>query len=136
MPPLDALARVWPTVEPILKRATDRVGAFEPIDLLRLAFAGRMGIWLVVTEEDRIVAVAVTELKEYPRTRVLEVPFIAGIGLKYWHQQLLGALEDHAHTTGCSHIMGYNRRGWARFGFEEKGVVLERRISVPYGKVN
>lgn len=135
VPSFDLLARVWRDVEPILKRATDRSGSFEPIDLLSLALVGRMVIWLVVTEEDRIVAAVAGEVKQHPRNRVLDLLFIGGTGLKYWHRQLLQAFEDHAHATGCNSIMTYGRGGWAHFGFKEIGSILERRVSIP-DKVN
>jgi hypothetical protein len=127
-PPLDVLARVWPVVEPILQRATDRVTGYEPIDLLRQTLLGRMSMWLVLDPAGNIVAAAVSELREYPRSRVLEVPFIAGSGLKRWHKRLLATLDDHARALGCIDIMGFDRKGWAAFGFEVCGVALVRHV--------
>jgi hypothetical protein len=126
-PTLERLARLWPTVEPILKRATDRSFAYQPIDILSLAMVGRMGV-ILVTEDDRIVAVAVTEVRQFPRCRVLEVPFVAGIGLKRWHLQLLDFIDAAAVGAGCSDIMGFLRRGWVKFGFELDGVMVRRRV--------
>jgi hypothetical protein len=126
LPPIDEIARCWPIIEPILKRATDRAKAYEPIDLLQLVMMGRMSL-ILVRECGRIIAVAVTEVRQLPRCRVLEVPFVAGTGLKRWHEQLLEVIDAQAETAGCSDIMGYQRKGWVRFGFELDGVIVRRR---------
>jgi hypothetical protein len=126
-PTLERLARLWPTIEPILKRATDCTRGYEPIDVLSLAMIGRMGV-ILVTEDDRIVGVAVTEVRQYPRCRVLEVPFVAGNGLKRWHQKLLDFIDAAAVGAECSDIMGFFRKGWVKFGFELDGVIVRRRV--------
>jgi hypothetical protein len=126
-PPVDELARCWPIIEPILKRATDRGKAYEPIDILHGVMTGRMSL-ILVREGGRIVAVAVTEVRDLPRCRVLEIPFVAGTGLKRWHEQLLEVIDTQAETAGCSDIMGFLRRGWVKFGFEFDGVIVRRRV--------
>jgi hypothetical protein len=126
VPPIDEIARCWPIIEPILKRATDRAKAYEPIDILHLVMMGRMSL-ILVREGGRIIAVAVTEVRQLPRLRVLEVPFVAGSGLKRWHSQLLEIIDAQAETAGCSDIMGFLRKGWVKFGFELDGVIVRRR---------
>jgi hypothetical protein len=126
LPPIDDIARSWPIIEPILKRATDRAKAYEPIDILHLVMMGRMSL-ILVREEDRIVAVAVVEVRQLPRCRVLEVPFVAGTGLKRWHEQLLEFIDAQAEIAGCSDIVGFLRKGWVKFGFELDGVIVRRR---------
>jgi hypothetical protein len=126
-PSVDRIARLWAIIEPILKRATDRARGYEPIDLLQLVMLGRMGL-ILVTEDDRIVAVAITEVRVFPRCRVLEVPFIAGTGLKRWHEKLLDFIDALAIGAECTDVMGFQRKGWARFGFEVDGVLVRRRL--------
>lgn len=127
LPPLDELALRWHQAEPLLRRATSRTGCYEPIDLLRNALAGLMGIWFV--EFDQLVTVAVTEVRQYPRKRVLEVPFIAGDGMRRWAGPLLAALDEHGRHCGCAHLVGSGRRGWARIGgFREDGPLLVRDL--------
>lgn len=126
-PPVDRIARYWPSIEPILARATNRTKSYAPIDILHRVFLGQMGMWLVI-EGDKIIAVAITEVRQFPRNRVLEVPFIAGHGLKRWHEALLDALDKQAEALGCSDIHGFDRRGWARFGFRVTGVTLQRSV--------
>ena len=127
MPPLDAVARRWPVLEPILRRCTDRVRGFEPIDIFRLVMLGRMNLFLI-REAGKPVAVVVTEVREFPRCRVLEVPFIAGTGLRRWWQQLLDVLDAHGEANGCVDLVGWDRKGWSHFGFQVAGAVLMRRL--------
>ena len=126
LPTLDEIARAWAVIEPMLKRATDRSTAYEPIDILHRVMIGRMSL-LLVRERGRIVAVAVSEVRQYPRCRILEVPFVAGTGLKRWHAQLLEVLDAQAAAVGCLDIVGFFRKGWTKFGFELDGVILRRR---------
>jgi hypothetical protein len=126
LPPIDEIARSWPIIEPILKRATDRAKGYEPIDILGLVMMGRMSL-ILVRDGGRIIALAITEVRQYPRCRVLEVPFVAGTGLKRWHEQLLEVIDAQAETAGCSDIMGFLRKGWIKFGFELDGVIVRRR---------
>ena len=126
LPPIDEIARCWPIIEPILKRATDRAKAYEPIDILHLVMMGRMSL-ILIREGGRIVAVAVTEVRQFPRCRVLEVPFVGGTGLRRWIEQLVEVVDAQAETAGCSDIMGYLRKGWIKFGFELDGVMVRRR---------
>lgn len=127
LPPPDELARCWPILEPMLKRATDRVRGYEPIDLLHATMSGRMSMF-VVREGGGIAAAAVTEVRQFPRSRTLEVPFIAGTGLKRWWRPLLEALDAQAEALGCVDLAGWDRKGWAGYGFEVCGVALVRRL--------
>src|SRR5215469_8000202 len=127
MPPLDEIARCWAIIEPILKRATDRGRGYEPIDILQLVMVGRMTLF-VVRELGRIVAVVVTEVHQFPRCRVLEVPFIAGVGMKRWWRPVLAALDAQAEALGCVDLAGWDRKGWSQFGFKVVGVALVRRL--------
>jgi hypothetical protein len=127
LPPLDEIARCWPILEPILKRATDRCRGYEPIDVLQQLMLGQLNMF-VIRDRQRITAVAVTNARQFPRCRVLEVPFIAGTGLKRWWRPLLDALDAQAESLGCVDISGWDRKGWAAFGFRVSGVTLVRRL--------
>ena len=130
MPSADQLARQWPLIEPLLKKATQRWYAYEPIDVLARILAGHpLGLWTVV-EDTKLVAVIVTEIRQYPRCRSLEVLFVAGQGnaVKRWYEPVLEALDRQAEAAGCNDIVAFGRRGWARMGFEITGATLLRRV--------
>ena len=113
LPLLDELLMQWPRVAALLHRATVRTGCYEPIDLLRLAMAGQVGIWLCEVD-GAVLAVIATEVKQYPRRRVLEVLFAGGSGLKRWRHAMVETLDEHARQAGCSHVATVGRPAWAR----------------------
>lgn len=130
LPFLEEIARRWNEIEPLLKDATDRTECYEPIDILRLTMAGSMWIHLVdEPEEYAPLAVVVSGVRQYPRARVYEVPFIAGRKLSLWHKPLLATLDAHARVMGCTSIMGFDRKGWTKFGFRQIGVILQRDLA-------
>jgi hypothetical protein len=113
LPPLDEIVDHWPQIEMHLRRATSRNGCYEPIDLLRMAFAGQVGIWLCEGRTG-IDAVFVTWIKDYPRRRVLEIVAGGGGNMKDWIETLKTTLDRHARECGCSHIASVARPGWLR----------------------
>jgi hypothetical protein len=124
LPLLDELLLVWPHVASLLHRATKRTGCYEPIDLLKLAMAGQVGIWLC--EVDGAVAAAlVSEVKQYPRRRILEMLFAGGDRMREWLPVAVARLDAHARECGCSHISALGRPGWARaWGGEATGDIV------------
>ena len=137
-PPLDELARRWREIEPHLQRACDVTGCFEPIDILALTFAGKNAIWVVEDHreagyrpigEPEIIAALVIKVEQYPRRRVLEVPYIGGKHLSLWKDAVIARLEEAGRAAGCSHIAGFQRKGWARAAdFKISGVILTRDL--------
>lgn len=113
LPAQDELARLWHAVEPLLKRATDRSQCYEPIDLLRLAMAGQMGIWLV-EREGEIVAALACKIEQYPRRRILEMLFCGGTRMRDWLPAAVPFFDDVARNAGCDAIACMGRAGWAR----------------------
>jgi hypothetical protein len=112
------VARRWREIEPILRRATGRTdGCYEPIDVLQQAMAvpPRCGFWLI-EDAGEIVAVAVGEVRQYPRKRVLDIPFIAGKRLSEWWPLFVAETEARAREHGCTSITSAcGRPGWSKF---------------------
>jgi hypothetical protein len=132
LPPLDELIRLWSVVEPMLRKSTQRTKCYEPIDLLRLAMAGQIGIW-VCEVDGKPVASMVTKIEQYPRARVLEMLFCGGSRMKEWLPDAIRTMDHYARQTECQHIASIGRPGWARaWGGELTGdVIVVRR---PPGK--
>lgn len=126
-PPMDDIARRWHEIEPLLKRATDLSAAFEPIDLLRACLSGQMAIWLI-EEDGKLRAVLATQIRQYPRCRVLELLFVGGDGVKRWHGIVNAAMDAHAKECGCGAVQTFGRPGWAKFGFDPDGTIFTRRL--------
>lgn len=76
---------------------------------------GQVGIWFCEVD-GKVAAVLVSEVKQYPRRRILEMLFAGGGGMKHWRHAAIETLDAHAKQNGCSHIAGIGRPGWARVG--------------------
>ena len=124
LPSIDEVSENWTIISKLLEKATRRTGCYEPIDLLAMAMRGQAGIW-VCEVDGTIRAAIVTEIKQYPRRRVLEVMFTGGSNMRDWLSEAIDAHDDHARQAGCEHIATIGRPGWARaWGGELTGNVL------------
>jgi hypothetical protein len=113
LPPIDEVGDKWYQIAPLIAKATRRTGCYEPIDLLGMAMRGQVGIWLCEVAGE-LKAAIVTEVKQYPRRRVLEVMFLGGIEMSEWLVDAIDALTAHAKQTGCEHLATSGRRSWMR----------------------
>src|SRR5580765_2419944 len=129
LPPIDEVAEKWPIISKFLRKATRRTGCYEPVDLLGMAMRGQVGIW-VCEVAGAVRAAIVTEIKQYPRKRILEVMFLGGSDLREWLEDAMDVLTAHAREAGCAHLATLGRPGWARvLGARRTGdVVLVREL--------
>lgn len=93
-------------------------------DVKRSILAGKMQIWPAQR------GVAITEIIEYPKKRVLHVFLAAGE-----MDQITDMIESAAQwgrTQGCTSLTLSGRKGWERvldrYGFKPVMVVMEREI--------
>ena len=49
----------------------------------------------------------VTEVKQYPRKRILDILFAGGGNMKEWMPELRTAIDKHAREMGCDHIASH-----------------------------
>ena len=97
----------------MLSKATTRTGCYEPIDILKMAITGQVGIWLCLVS-GTVVAAFVTEVKQYPRKRVLEMLLCGGSRMKDWIDAAVAEMDKHADQMACAHIAVCGRKGWAK----------------------
>src|SRR5580765_5165178 len=114
-PLMTEILQRWQEIAPLLKHATDRSeGCYEPEDILGLLFGGRATM-LLVERGSTLVVVAVVELRNYPRRRVLDVGFIGGklgeTNLKEWVPVFVEHLENMARACGATMLSGCGRIG-------------------------
>jgi hypothetical protein len=113
---LDELTRRWWEVFPLLRKATDRSGGtYQPIDVLREAINGQVGIWFIEDEAEDLIAVAVAGVRQFPQKRVVQISFIAGRGLAEWWPIFIEEMDKLARASNAASIYGYGRPGWVRF---------------------
>jgi hypothetical protein len=73
----------------------------------------------------------VTEIKQYPRKRVLDVIFGGGTNMDRWIKPLVETIDRHAREAGCEAVVCIGRPGWLKaWGAEPTGnIIMVRRIS-------
>ncbi len=113
--PQEAIGSVWKDVDGILKRAVDTVkDKSEVIDILTGIYEGMYVLWVVMNEDDKIIAAFTTRLIQYPRRRALALDWVGGTQMKEWEDQLIDTMKRYGNELGCSHLEGYGRKGWGR----------------------
>ena len=113
--PKEAVGSVWKDVDEILKRAVDTVkDKSEVIDILTGVYEDMYALWVVMNDEDKVIAAFTTRLIQYPRRRALALDWVGGERMKEWEDQLIDTMRRYANELGCSHLEGYGRKGWGR----------------------
>ena len=113
--PKEAVGSVWKDVDEILKRAVDTVkDKSEVIDILTGVYEDMYALWVVMNDEDKVIAAFTTRLIQYPRRRALALDWVGGTQMKEWENQLIDTMKRYANKLDCSHLEGYGRKGWGR----------------------
>ena len=113
--PERAIGHVWKDVEGILDKAVDTIkDKSKVIDILKGVFDGIYVLWVVLDDDDKIVAAFTTRLVAYPRRKALAVDWVGGTQMKEWEDQWVETMKRYANELDCSHIEGYGRKGWGR----------------------
>ena len=113
--PKEAVGSVWKDVDEILKRAVDTVkDKSEVIDILTGVYEDMYALWVVMNDEDKVIAAFTTRLIQYPRRRALALDWVGGTQMKEWEDQLIDTMKRYANELDCSHLEGYGRKGWGR----------------------
>ncbi len=123
--PEEAIGHVWKDVEGILDKAVDTIeDKSKVIDILTGVYEGMYVLWVVLDDDDKIVAAFTTRLIVYPRRKALAVDWVGGTQMKEWEDQWVETMKRYANELDCSHIEGYGRKGWGR-ALKKYGFYLE-----------
>jgi hypothetical protein len=123
--PPSHVRRIWPLVDKYVADALVFTrGAWLPEDVCDACEKGNMQLWLA-TRGDEVLAALVSEITDYPRRRIIGVPFIGGKEMRQWFRKALATIEAWSKEMGCSGLQGGARRGWAKLAkMDEIGVIL------------
>jgi len=100
-------------------------------DILRFVLNQQMQLW-VVHEENTIYGHVITEIKEYPRCKMLVVQYCAGESnhMQYVDDEIFDLLDRFAKDAGCTGIEFVGRPGWRKqaekYGFEVRSVMYQK----------
>lgn len=113
-----------------LTPAVDRShGRYETGDVIARCLDGTMQMWASVNDKE-IESVCVTQFLNFPRARVVSMPFVGGQNIKNW----LKFSEDiikWAKERGATQIEGYDCRNgaWLRVtDWQEKYITIGKPI--------
>ena len=113
--PSEAVRHVWKDVEKVLKKSVATAqGKSETIDVLAGILTDIYVLWVVMDDDDSIVAAFTTRLLVYPQRKALALDFVGGTRMNEWNDQLIDTMRKYANELGCSHLEGYGRKGWGR----------------------
>ena len=110
--PLSHLVNVWGIVKPWLEAALKNNPRYSMKDVWGLVESGNWQMWVAVT--DRIEAVCLTTLIEYPQQKWAHVIALTGRNRRAWQQQYHDTIEAWAKANGCAGVESEARKGWAR----------------------
>jgi hypothetical protein len=125
------LDKVWDLAAPMVDRALEYADGKYNLEAIYEALAARdMQLWVATLDFD-IVAVCVTEIRNYPCKKILTIFASAGWQLDSWLDFLTPILE-WGKAQGCNASELYGRPGWERvldrFGFEKIHTVLRLKL--------
>ncbi len=113
--PTEAVGHVWKDVDRVLKKAVATVdNKAKMIDILDGVYDGTYVLWVVIDEQDDVIAAFTTRLIVYPQRRALALDWVGGTRMKEWEDQLIDTMRRYANELDCSHLEGYGRKGWGR----------------------
>jgi hypothetical protein len=113
----DEVDDFWPHVKPFIEKAMIRTGVihdYDPEYVLDQLKTLRMQCWIGHEGSD-IKVVHITTIDEFPKRRVLGIPFVGAQegSIDDW----IGHIEifkEFAKAHGCSVVRGWGRKGWER----------------------
>jgi hypothetical protein len=130
--PLGMVSSVIPALLPYLAESEKwSRGRASVDDILRFVLSQQMQLW-VVHEENTIYGHVVTEIKEYPRCKMLVVQYCAGEPdhMQYVDDEIFDLLDRFAKDAGCTGIEFVGRPGWRKqaekYGFEVRSVMYQK----------
>ena len=126
------VAQTIPGLLPLLTKSQEWTrGRATVDDILRFVFNGQMQLW-IGHEEGKIYGHVITEVKDYPRRRMLVVQYCA------MQTGTLEEVEDHmqdlasrfAKDAGCAGIEFIGRPGWRntanKYGYTTQSVTYQK----------
>lgn len=120
----DQVDETWPLVQDLVDKGLAlENGLYRAIDIYDHVVSRKMQLWVAIDpEENKIVAVMVTQISVYPKNKACWVVLVGGAGIDQWIE-FINVLKLWAKANGCDRILSYSRDGWikkaAPYGFKK-----------------
>ncbi len=114
--PNGQVAQLIPALWPYLATSEEWThGRAKVDDILRFILTGQMQLW-VGHEDNEIYGHVITEVKTYPRCKMLVIQYCAGEAnhMQYVEDQMYDLLDRFAKDAGCAGIEFVGRPGWRK----------------------
>ncbi len=114
--PNGQVAQLIPALWPYLATSEEWTHGREKVDdILRFILTGQMQLW-VGHEDNEIYGHVITEVKAYPRCKMLVIQYCAGEAnhMQYVEDQMYDLLDRFAKDAGCAGIEFVGRPGWRK----------------------
>jgi hypothetical protein len=125
--------KVWILVKDYIQDALNRSGGYADHEHIKDQIKKNlMQLWVAWSEDDqKLYAVGVTELKEYPKYKTMNFRILTGERMDLW-VQYLEPMEQWAKQQGVDKMEFYARPGWEKFlktkGYVKSHIQLDKFI--------
>ena len=125
--PSEDVEFIWSQVAPLLEKALDETYSIK--DILYGISTGRMQLF-ISWHNDKVESAVVTEIAQYPQSKVLRYFLAGGTNLENWLEEIQIVIEKFAKKENCTHLEVAGRKGWVRKlkGFRVKAYLLNKEI--------
>jgi hypothetical protein len=125
--PSEDVEFIWSQVSPLLEKALDE--SYSIVDILYGVITDRMQLF-ISWNNDRVESAVVTEIAQYPQSKVLRYFLAGGTNLENWLERIQEVIEKFAKKENCTHLEVAGRKGWVRKlkGFRVKAYLLNKEI--------
>jgi hypothetical protein len=106
------VARIWPQVSHVIRRAMERGRMGRFADVERDVLTANAYLWLAI-DAGAVLAAAVTQVTQHQDHRLCTIVACAGRDWARWGG-LIAGLEDYARAEKCARIEIAGRPGWRR----------------------
>ena len=118
--------RAWPFISKAVERFPNIPDKFTEGMVLERLFRKEFQLWVCWdTYQDEPVGALITEIisdEKHPGKVFLSIPLVGGLRWNAWGDGLWNLIKAWGIEKGCTHALGYGRRGWMRwYGFIECG---------------
>jgi hypothetical protein len=122
------VARMWPHVAHLIRRAMQRGGMGRFADVERDVLSADAYLWVAI-DAGAVLAAAVTKVTQDNDHRVCTIVACGGRDFARWGG-LIAGLEDYARAESCRRIEIAGRPGWLRrlSGYRPVKIVIRKEL--------
>ena len=125
--PSEDVGFIWSQIKPLLEKALDETYTIG--DIYKGLLDDRMQLFISWNDE-RVESAVVTEIAQYPQSKVLRYFLAGGTNLDNWLERIQKIIEKFAKQENCTHLEVAGRKGWVKKlkGFRVKAYLLNKEI--------